>query len=118
MKINSEKLLRHCWGDEVVDKTWGLHLGKTFREKEYIVIMKLLKKKVMEIEKINSKSKYLKQLTEYFRDIEHKGLMDMVTLQYLKEGKTYYNEDDGYPSSVIDNDKTKSSIMDCVEEEV
>ena len=44
MKINIDKLLKYNWGSPILDNVWGLHLGKTSREKEYIVIMSLIKK--------------------------------------------------------------------------
>ena len=117
MKIDTDKLLRYHWGNEIIDDTWGLSLCKTFREKEYCVIMKLLKKKVMVMED-KRQSQGLKELTKFFRNIEYEGLSNMSTLQYLEEGNIFYKEDDGYPSREVDDNKTKSSIMDCVEEEV
>ncbi len=112
--INNDKLLRHFWGDEVIDDTWGLRLGKTFQEKEYIVIMSLLKKKVMEMEN-GRQSQGLKELTKFFRNIEWKGLMDMNTLQHLKNGEIYYEENNGYSTDEIDESKTESKIMEVVE---
>ena len=115
LKINTDKLLSHCWDSKVISESKNyMGLGKTFREKEFEVVMWLMKKKVMELEK-GRQSEGLKKLTRYFRDLEHKFMMDMCCHESLENGKIYYKEKDGYPSSVVDETLTKSEIMEVVE---
>ena len=113
MEINEDKLLRHCWSDEVVDDTHSLYLCETFREKEYHIIMTLLRKKVNEMES-KSQSRFLGELCRFFTRMEWKGCMDMVTLEHLNNGYIYYNENDCYPTSEVDESKTESKIMEVV----
>ena len=115
LKINTDKLLSHFWSEEIISESKSyMGLGKTFREKEYEIFQWLLKKKVMELEN-GRQSKGLRELTEYIRDLEHKFMLDMCCHESLENGKIYYEENDGYPSSVVDETLTESKIMEVVE---
>tara|TARA_R110002074_G_scaffold231072_1_gene402656 strand:+ start:90 stop:497 length:408 start_codon:yes stop_codon:yes gene_type:complete len=112
--IKNDKLLSHCWDDKVVSESKSyMDLGKTFREKEYEVVMWLMKKKVMELEK-GRQSQGLKKLTEYFRDLEWKFNMDMICHENLEKGEIYYEEKDGYSTSKVDETLTESKIMEVI----